>query len=103
MELSKVYDIWFQRYRDTKIRECGKNSFPLFFLQIDALYPALLVLEETGGKTGSLTAAGEAALTGAKKTATMVARAGRASYVSRDKVQISYKLKYKVSPKTKLI
>ncbi|XP_023347947.1 putative 3,4-dihydroxy-2-butanone kinase, partial [Eurytemora carolleeae] len=73
-------------YRDTKIRECGKNSFPLFFLQIDALYPALLVLEETGGKTGSLTAAGEAALTGAKKTATMVARAGRASYVSRDKV-----------------
>jgi len=58
---------------------------------IDALYPALLRLEaapeQLGADTGKcLKEAAAAARAGAEKTAEMVARAGRASYVSRDKV-----------------
>jgi len=50
---------------------------------IDALYPALTVLEDD---PNSLIEATAAAREGAEKTATMTARAGRASYVSKDKV-----------------
>jgi len=55
---------------------------------IDALHPALLILEQAGGLINGevLSAAGKAATQGAENTASMVARAGRASYVSRDKV-----------------
>ena len=28
--MSKVYDIWFQRYRYLKIKVCGKDSTPLY-------------------------------------------------------------------------
>ena len=28
-EVCKVFNIWFQRYSDYKIRVCGKNSIPL--------------------------------------------------------------------------
>ena len=30
--MSKVYDIGFKRYKDYKIRVCGKDSNPLIFL-----------------------------------------------------------------------
>lgn len=58
---------------------------------IDALHPALLVLREEAGTLLSSTSscmkrAGEASQEGAKKTASLIAKAGRASYVSRDKV-----------------
>lgn len=55
---------------------------------IDALWPALQVLEKAGASINSevMKAAGEAATQGAQATATMQARAGRASYVSADKV-----------------
>jgi len=58
---------------------------------IDALSPALKSLEVSGGEllaapSSCLEKAGAAATEGAARTASMVARAGRASYVSRDKV-----------------
>jgi len=60
---------------------------------IDALHPALVCLEAGGGggvlsEPGKwLRQAGAAAQKGAEDTSTMIARAGRASYVSRDKVK----------------
>jgi len=55
---------------------------------IDALHPALLVLEEAGGNLSCevLKTAGKSSMAGAEGTATMLARAGRASYVDRAKV-----------------
>ena len=60
--------------------------------KIDALSPALKSLEVSGGEllaapSSCLEKAGAAATEGAARTASMVARAGRASYVSRDKVR----------------
>jgi len=59
---------------------------------IDALHPALVCLEAGGGgvltETGKwLRQASAAARKGAEDTSSMIARAGRASYVSRDKVK----------------
>jgi len=60
---------------------------------IDALHPGLLVLESSASTmdlssnpSNYLKAAAAASTQGAQDTAKMVARAGRASYVSRDKV-----------------
>ena len=60
--------------------------------QIDALYPALQVLEtnqvELRSSPGSVVQkAADAATKGALATKTMKAKAGRASYVAADKVQ----------------
>ena len=62
-----------------------------FQLQIDALHPALIVLEASVSKLSSdlpgvLTEAITAASKGAEATKTMKAQAGRASYVAVDKV-----------------
>lgn len=56
---------------------------------IDALHPALVVLEASQDNLTKecLTQAAQSADQGAQRTATMVAKAGRASYVSRDKVR----------------
>ena len=62
-----------------------------FYLQIDALHPALIVLEASVSKLSSdlpgvLAEAITAANKGAEATKTMKAQAGRASYVAADKV-----------------
>ena len=62
-----------------------------FYLQIDALHPALIVLEASVSKLSSdlpgvLAEAITAASKGAEATKTMKAQAGRASYVAADKV-----------------
>ena len=70
----------------------ANNTNLVYQTQIDALYPALQVLEtnqvELRSSPGSvLQKAADAATKGALATKTMKAKAGRASYVAADKVQ----------------
>merc|ERR1711973_245971 len=76
--------VWIQALRiglETVMKYGGAE--PGDRTMIDALYPALAVLEKN---PDNLAEAVTAARAGAERTASMTARAGRASYVSKDKV-----------------